>query len=637
MNNRNNRRKYKDDTSIPTDQKELKELNSQQIKKLETRIITLLRPTFDNYNSTIVVKYVANEKKCKIIFYMNNTADPKTVTARKKAIKSQVKKAMDKIEIEIKQEINYLLEFKDAYENILRNETSIEVMDKVYKNMIPLIGSNLIINQWNNQKIYKGKLSIIRENLNHLIMRDLKDNFFDLCQKHQPLIDNPILLDCYELAEKNLITYANEMTNLLAIFSNRIKQYVIIITLTLDDRETTLVDFDLLVKTILNNQYSLHKKSGLLLTVKTLLEDSLEEFHLLLHKLNESLTQARAIKKAYENFVDVFAGISNNDILVIMGTTQFFYGFNVNKVAVTIKNYEINLNIVQQNLSALDRGISYVKKGLSNINILICESKKNIEMKRNNIIQYEILNEYQNEDGDNDERSENENTNESSSEKSLEEISITRSPCTLFSEPSLTTQVKRLALEKIKKAEEKQDIRKHRKKNEQTNLTLSGNENQQNDNDNFTIYLSHREETRVANIFPLAETKHLFLCCDMSFIKPNNADKLDAFQKTALLSKTLTRDSLGCNGIKIYGLDFLIVKCKAFPGEHLLCFPHRIGNTDHFVYVPAEIISHQKYEEYLNNRAALKQRASKEKEALVVSDIPSLPSQDKVIHHINRK
>ncbi len=61
--------------------------------------------------------------------------------------------------------------------------------------------------------------------------------------------------------------------------------------------------------------------------------------------------------------------------------------------------------------------------------------------------------------------------------------------------------------------------------------------------------------------------------------------------------KIIKKGSLGHNGIKIYGLDFLIIKNKKFPGEHLLYFSHPIdeGNSG-YIFILHAVISHVDYE-----------------------------------------
>jgi hypothetical protein len=77
--------------------------------------------------------------------------------------------------------------------------------------------------------------------------------------------------------------------------------------------------------------------------------------------------------------------------------------------------------------------------------------------------------------------------------------------------------------------------------------------------------------------------------------------KIEAFLETAERSKIITANSLGQNGIKIYG-DFLIIKNKKFPGEHLIYVLHPIDKGGSgYIYLPRDIINHASYETLLED------------------------------------
>ena len=174
---------------------------------------------------------------------------------------------------------------------------------------------------------------------------------------------------------------------------------------------------------------------------------------------------------------------------------------------------------------------------------------------------------------------------------------------------NLASEYKELVKQKIAAEERRAKAHKDRHQSSQDSSTL----NTANKAENFSknshekslyICFTQKNNTHPDHIkaFLLNGTSHLNLACEgyEEHIFPK--DKFKAFQTTVLGGKLLSQDSLGKNGIKIYGLDCLIVKCKKFPAEHLLFIAHRIDNTEDYVYLPHEIISHEKYEKLLNNK-----------------------------------
>lgn len=77
-----------------------------------------------------------------------------------------------------------------------------------------------------------------------------------------------------------------------------------------------------------------------------------------------------------------------------------------------------------------------------------------------------------------------------------------------------------------------------------------------------------------------------------------------AFNTVIRRGKTIKRDGLGQNGIKIYSEDLAVVKINS--GERLLCFSHKIAAPSELVFVPSKIVSHTDYEKLLKNTEGLK-------------------------------
>ncbi|CDZ78392.1 hypothetical protein BN59_02702 [Legionella massiliensis] len=119
----------------------------------------------------------------------------------------------------------------------------------------------------------------------------------------------------------------------------------------------------------------------------------------------------------------------------------------------------------------------------------------------------------------------------------------------------------------------------------------------------------------------LNNTSNLYISLDIE-IEPK--EEFDLFKEVALRQKILTQDSLGQNGIKIYGLNCLSVKCKQAGGRRLIFLSHKIVGTDDYIYLPYEIVSHVKYERLLNNKQELRTLINNIREKNSVTSIPSI-------------
>lgn len=136
----------------------------------------------------------------------------------------------------------------------------------------------------------------------------------------------------------------------------------------------------------------------------------------------------------------------------------------------------------------------------------------------------------------------------------------------------------------------------------------SSTETQYQTSQSLSLELRYSSQTEMTSAFKFKGTEHLHLCCEVSYL---SGEKFEAFKSVANQAKQLARNHLGSSGIKIYGLNCLIVKSKLFPAEHLLFVAHSIPGTQIKIYLPHEIISHTKYERLLRNESELNALANK--------------------------
>jgi hypothetical protein len=109
----------------------------------------------------------------------------------------------------------------------------------------------------------------------------------------------------------------------------------------------------------------------------------------------------------------------------------------------------------------------------------------------------------------------------------------------------------------------------------------------------------------------------------ISFTQPTDHekdDKMKIFLDSSERMKIIKRDSLGQNGLKIYGLDFLIAKNKKLSSEHLIFISHPLenGSSGH-IFIPFDVVSHTFYEKLLDDKMLLRNTVDSARNALRVN------------------
>lgn len=508
----------------------------------------------------------------------------------KKNIERRVKKSLHKIMVKyIKKEMTYSVQFLNCAENVYCQTTTTEVLNQILDNMasiLPLTRKNL---KDLESMTDENKLFLIRFELVSLV-EVLKKDFPNVFNKKKHILSEAILSQCYEITVNIAGKNNNHMSALVDNLTKRIKQYSVGI---IAQEEKTIFYWEKIIKIIHESKKSLFEKSCQFQLLAAFMEDYIEEAKVLILKMEKDLNYLMALVKLYKDINQVFDNVSEIDVVRICGSNQLLNLFSVELAQEAIVMIVNNITHLKEAMAHFTSDIIMMDEEMEKIELLQSEVSivKSAEYTKTQTLVQEIK---------------SNKTNELSESISSPSSSIiANNHCTLFpSQYSLTHQYRNDALIKIKEEEQKERHRKNRKngQTQPTVLSLPQSLNLQDEENKFTIYISSKDQTKEADVFPLSG-KFIYFCCDMQWVKALKA-KSDAFQATALLGKVLRRGSLGVNGIKMYGSDFLIVKCKDYPAEHLLCCPFPI-ETNKLVYLPVEIISHQKYNDYLRNRSLL--------------------------------
>lgn len=548
-------------------------------------------------------------------------------------ISTSIKKTMTEIQNSGRKKIIYSFEFEYIKKDL--EKISTDVLDGIIQKLTPLIKSNTAVNinklHELSQPSYDYKLQWIRDNLELFLKANLKENYFHLFEKNFPLILNGIMFDCLLEAKKKLTTNLSNLTTITINFTESIAQYI---QLEQENDSFTFI-WNNVIKKILGTGTLLQQSSQLLL-LNSFLEDIIEETKLLLPVMEKDLQACMVLSHVYEKFHEIFAGVSSQDQKKILQSDQLFALFKIEDINHFISKYHLNMDHLKTNIDAYERGLAIISIYRNILDMRI--NTEIIENQDENELETPKVGPLENQDEDALGIPKVElltlNNNTPTTATPSTPSNYANNPCVLFSSgpsysfsqpTSLTYECQKDSLEKIKKAEEKK-LKKEQKTKEKK--TLNENENPLQmiektiDKDKSLIYISKNNETIEAEMFHLSG-KFIFLCCDMQFVKSANKEKLAIFQSAASTFKILKRDSLGVTGIKIYGLEFLIVKSTQDPGHHLLCFPHLITGTNKYVYLPAEIATHQEYKNYLINRTQLIAKSqSNSVRSITISQVP---------------
>lgn len=235
----------------------------------------------------------------------------------------------------------------------------------------------------------------------------------------------------------------------------------------------------------------------------------------------------------------------------------------------------------------------------------------------------------------------------------VENVSIIENrqyPSTFFStgytnpnNSNFNKETKEEAREKIEKKEKRKEIKQKRnpaKSSSQLNTTKNTNKPLNSDNAIiFLNYANHKNKTQTKKIKAIKfGDLGLLISTDIVTGVPidYNSSELTTFLNTTNRLKILTKDSLGQNGIKMMGrLHGIFVKNKKFPDRHLWLIAHPIDDPrSTHVYIPHEIISHRKYENFIKNYQQLKNSADVVRKGISINTI-KITKTEKVDSKLN--
>ena len=344
------------------------------------------------------------------------------------------------------------------------------------------------------------------------------------------------------------------------------------------------------------------KKWSTYLTLKNFLEDyEGNRVYLANHATNE-LKKAKILVKSVENLIAVFDKIPESEYLKILGSTTIFTSLPTPKQTTDLVHVcellqEANLT----NLNQLDSAIKLFEFVLKMANPFLPQHKKK--------------------------KPENTNTSEEqlvenkapailhkqevisavltpelpASSKSMvvpEEIASATpvkhevNPQTFFANgsqsptKSLTSIIKQEAKEKIAKQKIKTTKPATGKHIEHQNSTAESASDQSAEKTVYFHSENNPDEPIAAKAFLLPGMKHIYFCCDAKHMQAENLALIKEFQQIARQGIILARNSLGQEGIKMYGLNFAYLKSlsKNFAAHRMLCIAHQIEGTNLHVY-----------------------------------------------------
>lgn len=188
-----------------------------------------------------------------------------------------------------------------------------------------------------------------------------------------------------------------------------------------------------------------------------------------------------------------------------------------------------------------------------------------------------------------------------------------------LSDKTSTHEYKKIAQEKIQQAEMAAEARKNRapvsNRSEVSNKIPENEKSNEAESSDLILNVETKHQAHTIHCSPISKSLNLYFSFDID-IYP--MDEFTSFKKTALNEKKLQRSNLGSPGVKIYGLNCMIVKNKQYPGKHLLCIAHPIPGSEGYVYLPYQIITHERYETLIKNEAELERVANQARASVTI-------------------
>lgn len=343
-------------------------------------------------------------------------------------------------------------------------------------------------------------------------------------------------------------------------------------------------------------------------TVNTLTEFCIIKYNKFLNQIYMLQRKLTYIENACLIKDKIFTGIPVPDQVRLTGNSSLILDFPCVESVIDVYNVIVSLEeSINISLKSTENTVNHISHHISKT---IRPIENNANEKKVEIKSQPVL-----------------NTNESSDSKTnTTDYPIHNNSFGFFSPPSsgsITSEIKANALQKIKEIERREE--KHRNRNKCETLSIAPTEMETNNE--FIISVTLSDQNQEFNIFPLKTTKHIYICPDIDSIF-SDANKCGAFKAIIGDARLLSQDSLGQNGIKLYGLDLMVVKCKAYNNERLLFTAHRIHHTNNYVFLCDGLVSHKEYELLLNNPKLLKKRAQEIKNKISINAARTIESNE---------
>lgn len=389
---------------------------------------------------------------------------------------------------------------------------------------------------------------------------------------------------------KQFLEYDDTMRKIVNTLVNKMSEYT---QVTYQNRTHTqhVFDFDAIIANIQkssNDPIFIWSDITLLIT---LLEDYLEVAQEL--KNNFILLQKHLLlsQRVNENITEILKGINQEHREILLGGNRDTELINAilkaqKRVKSNLENMERSVAFFQNKLPAIIFHLSSVYQDSETI-------KKSEELQYAGARSEPIPIEYPSKPTEN---------NHAQYTQTLFNTAFSEEPVNTSS----TKESKAAAARLIAKQKKKEESRSSRTgqltvfpnlKETNTNPTTSSN-------NQISLHLSRDSVELELTAHRLNNMNNVYISYDVPPWLTLTIDvKLRRFLATARRLKALQLNSLHQNGIKVYGLHMLIVKNIKHPGEHLLFLSHEFESKH--IFVPEEIISHQKYEDLLNNKTLL--------------------------------
>lgn len=493
---------------------------------------------------------------------------------------------------------------------------------------------------WNDfrEKVeYKGNLSTLHPFIQKSIFNEEFFDQFKHFKSQANLLTKPIFIELFIEIEKTNLKLNSTLSRITDNAMHIINEYSHVKRNNSDSYE---VDFSkLMMDIVISAKNSLAAPSdiwSILQTLKSFLEDAIDDYRLLERDLTDNIKRLQILNKAHNAFLTTFEDIEQDDIVNILSTNNLYIN------APQPSEYVQENAFINECLSRTTSNIKFFESGIEIINQtmeLHCQALEFDQAIHKFFI--DALDHEENNDAI--ETEDSAASIESMQSKSDYPIQSHGFFATTIDtqQTSVTFEIQQAAKDKIKN-EERKAAKKLDKKNNIPQVTSSSDEdnkamikvldknkirkeNEVHDDVKVnwhTIYLKSKSSDEIiqSRVYCLPGTKHLFMCCDIAHLNYQNKTIAEELQKIALLGQTISRDSYNKSGLKIYGHNLVTVKsCNktAAHGFRLICLPHRI--QDIYVYIPEKIVSHDEYVKLVNNKRKLQEMTRLTQEKLVVS------------------